>query len=145
MNIYASGVPLRFSRTNAFVNVKLGAKSIEFFYKFLGGKNIEFREFSNPEDRNYDINSSLNNDNYSFNSQSVQHDNKYYIQLFDLIGILEDFEESELKDIIFELIELDANYKVGLIDLNIGLESILCRYCSKWSIDSGVKPWPNGI
>ena len=41
------------------------------------------------------------------------------------------FEEIELKNIIFELIELDANYKVGLIDLNIGLESILCRYCSK--------------
>ena len=29
-----------------------------------------------------------------------------------------------------ELINLDYNYKTGLIDLNIGLESILCRYCS---------------
>ena len=41
------------------------------------------------------------------------------------------FRENELRKIIDELIELDANYKVGLIDLNIGLESILCRYCSK--------------
>ena len=57
---------------------------------------MEFREFSNPERRDYDINSSLNDDNYSSNSQSIQHANKYYMQLFDLIGILEDFEESEL-------------------------------------------------
>ena len=41
------------------------------------------------------------------------------------------FTEEELRDILFRLIELDANYKVGLIDLNLGLESILCRYCSK--------------
>ena len=57
---------------------------------------MEFREFSNPERRDYDINSSLNDDNYSSNSQSIQDANKYYMQLFDLIGILEDFEESEL-------------------------------------------------
>ena len=56
---------------------------------------MEFREFSNPEERDYDINSS-NNYNYSSNSRSVQDTNKYYMQLFDLIGILEDFEESEL-------------------------------------------------
>lgn len=41
------------------------------------------------------------------------------------------FKEEELKKIIEELIDLDANYKIGLIDINIGLESILCRYCSK--------------
>ena len=40
------------------------------------------------------------------------------------------FSEEELKDILHALIDLDSNYKVGLIDLNIGLESILCRYCS---------------
>ena len=40
------------------------------------------------------------------------------------------FEEKELRTIIEELINLDYNYKIGLIDLNIGLESILCRYCS---------------
>lgn len=41
------------------------------------------------------------------------------------------FKEEELKKIIEELIDLDANYKIGLIDINIGLEAILCRYCSK--------------
>lgn len=41
------------------------------------------------------------------------------------------FEEAELRKIIEELIDLDANYKIGLIDLSIGLEAILCRYCSK--------------
>lgn len=40
------------------------------------------------------------------------------------------FKEDELKKILKELINLDANYKKGIIDLNIGLESILCRYCS---------------
>ena len=57
---------------------------------------MKFREFSNPEERDYDINSSLNDDNYSSNSQIVQDSNQYYMQLFDLIGILEDIEESEL-------------------------------------------------
>ena len=35
------------------------------------------------------------------------------------------FEKQELRNIIEELIMLDKNYKIGLIDLNIGLESIL--------------------
>ena len=40
------------------------------------------------------------------------------------------FDTKELRKILEELIDLDANYKIGLIDLNIGLEAILCRYCS---------------
>lgn len=40
------------------------------------------------------------------------------------------FNVIELRKILQELTDLDANYKVGLIDLNIGLETILCRYCS---------------
>ena len=40
------------------------------------------------------------------------------------------FKIDELRTIMNELINLDANYKVGEIDLNIGLEAILCRYCS---------------
>lgn len=40
------------------------------------------------------------------------------------------FSKNELRQIMQELVNLDANYKIGLIDLNIGLESILCRYCS---------------
>ncbi len=40
------------------------------------------------------------------------------------------FSKDELKSILDELIKLDSNYKVGLIDLKVGLESILCRYCS---------------
>lgn len=39
------------------------------------------------------------------------------------------FKEEELKKIIEELADLDYNYKNGKIDLNIGLEAILCRYC----------------
>lgn len=40
------------------------------------------------------------------------------------------FNEKELREIIKQLIDLDYNYKNGIIDLEIGLESILCTYCS---------------
>lgn len=40
------------------------------------------------------------------------------------------FSKQEIEKIMEEFINLDANYKVGLIDINIGLEAILCRYCS---------------
>ena len=39
------------------------------------------------------------------------------------------FNEKELRKILQELINLDCNYKTGLIDLQVGLESILCAYC----------------
>lgn len=40
------------------------------------------------------------------------------------------FTEYALKNVLFKLIELDENYKNGNIDLNIGLESVICGYCS---------------
>ena len=40
------------------------------------------------------------------------------------------FGEKDLKAILQNLRDLDYHYKIGLIDLQIGLESILCRYCS---------------
>lgn len=40
------------------------------------------------------------------------------------------FKESELKNILKGLIDVDYKYKVGLIDVNVGLESVLCAYCS---------------
>ena len=40
------------------------------------------------------------------------------------------FSIKDLKDILNELILLDKNSKIGLIDLNIGLEAILSKYCS---------------
>lgn len=40
------------------------------------------------------------------------------------------FKEPELRHILVELIDLDYKYKVGLIDVNVGLEAILCAYCS---------------
>ena len=41
------------------------------------------------------------------------------------------FTEKTLRDLLESLINLDTNYKIGLIDLDIGLKSILCHYCSK--------------
>ena len=41
------------------------------------------------------------------------------------------FSEEDLRSILRELIDLDESYKIGNSDLNIGLETILCRYCSK--------------
>lgn len=38
------------------------------------------------------------------------------------------FKTTELRKVLVELINLDKNYKSGLIDINIGLEAILCTY-----------------
>lgn len=40
------------------------------------------------------------------------------------------FTEAEIRKIMEEFINLDANYKIGLIDIDIGLEAVICRYCS---------------
>lgn len=50
--------------------------------------------------------------------------NKYKMQA-------KSFTDLEISNIIKELIDLDYNYKIGKIDLNIGLETILCNNCSK--------------
>ncbi len=38
--------------------------------------------------------------------------------------------ENDLRMILQELCDLDYNFKHGKIDLQVGLETILCRYCS---------------
>lgn len=40
------------------------------------------------------------------------------------------FEENELRQILEEFINLDEKSKNGNVDLDVGLESILCKYCS---------------
>lgn len=40
------------------------------------------------------------------------------------------FKNNELEDILTQLIYLDEASKNGNIDLNIGLETVLCRYCT---------------
>ena len=40
------------------------------------------------------------------------------------------FKEEELEIILNELINLDENSKNGNLDLDIGLDAILCNYCS---------------
>ena len=39
------------------------------------------------------------------------------------------FKLKELRKILQEFCDLDYKYKIGLIDLNVGLEAILCAYC----------------
>ena len=39
------------------------------------------------------------------------------------------FKTSEIRRILKELCDLDYKYKIGLIDLTIGFESVLCAYC----------------
>ena len=53
---------------------------------------MEFKEFSNPEGKDYDISSSLNGFD-SINSSA----NPYSEQLVELIGILEDISEETLQ------------------------------------------------
>ena len=40
------------------------------------------------------------------------------------------FKENELRTILQELCDLDYKFKSGKIDLQVGIETILCRYCS---------------
>ena len=39
------------------------------------------------------------------------------------------FKLKELRNILQEFCDLDYKFKIGLIDLNVGLEAILCAYC----------------
>ena len=39
------------------------------------------------------------------------------------------FKEHEIRRILKELTDLDYKYKIGLIDLEVGFEAILCAYC----------------
>ena len=39
------------------------------------------------------------------------------------------FKTSEIRRILKELCDLDYKYKIGLIDLEVGFESVLCAYC----------------
>lgn len=55
---------------------------------------MEFREFNNPERRNYDVTSSLRNNNNVTNTK----DDYYVEQLLNLIGLLEDIDEDELQE-----------------------------------------------
>ncbi len=40
------------------------------------------------------------------------------------------FKEEELKNIINQFAKLDEDYKSGIVDLNVGLETLICGYCS---------------
>ena len=40
------------------------------------------------------------------------------------------FKLNQLRDLLEELVNLDYNSKTGNIDIDIGLRSILCSYCS---------------
>jgi len=40
------------------------------------------------------------------------------------------FKVNELKELLNQFVELDYNSKIGKIDVDIGLKSILCNYCS---------------
>ncbi len=53
---------------------------------------MEFKEFSNPESKDYDINSSFRETETNSATR-----NPYIEQLIDLIGILEDVTEEELQ------------------------------------------------
>jgi len=50
---------------------------------------VVFREFDNPEERDYDLKTSMKN-------AIEDENNKYIIELTNLIGILEDIDEEEL-------------------------------------------------
>ena len=40
------------------------------------------------------------------------------------------FDSNTLNNILYELIDIDYKSKNGLVDIDIALRSVLCRYCS---------------
>lgn len=67
---------------------------------------------------NKDLTSSLNlKPNQAFLTTKYKVQSKY-------------FNEKDLREILQELCDLDYNFKNGKIDLQVGIETILCRYCS---------------
>ena len=40
------------------------------------------------------------------------------------------FDKNELRNLLEELIKLDSSSKRGGIDINVGLEAVLCKYCT---------------
>lgn len=67
---------------------------------------------------NKDLTSSLNlKPNQTFLTSKYKNQSKY-------------FSEGDLRNILQELCDLDYGFKCGKIDLQIGLETVLCRYCA---------------
>ena len=97
--------------------MKLKIKKL-FFTMFLCFLFVPMFQNANAMANNKDIAQSL-----QLKSNQIFLVNKYKAQA-------KGFKTSELRKIIQELEDLDYNYKIGLIDLNVGLESILCVYCS---------------
>ena len=54
---------------------------------------MEFKEYNNPENKDYDITSSLN-----YNKNTTNNINPYSEQLINLVGILEDVTEEQLQE-----------------------------------------------
>lgn len=54
---------------------------------------MEFKEFSNPENQDYDIKSSLKENENNTNKKT----NPFELELMDLIGILDNINEEELQ------------------------------------------------
>ena len=46
------------------------------------------------------------------------------------LPIIKYFKEKDLRNMLQDLTDLDYNFKNGKIDLQVGMETILCRYCS---------------
>lgn len=54
---------------------------------------MEFKEFSNPEEKDYDITSSLTDD-----ATVTSNSNDYMLELIELIGLLEDVTDEEVQN-----------------------------------------------
>lgn len=70
------------------------------FREFVEFSNPEENDYdikiNNPEENDYDIKSSLKNSDYPSFPSDGKNNNDYGMQLFDLIGMLEDINEAEL-------------------------------------------------
>ena len=74
----------------------------------------------------YIVKVAMNNNKDVVSSLSLKPNQSFLVNKYKIQAKY--FNQKELSIILQSLRDLDYNYKIGLIDLNIGLESILCAY-----------------
>lgn len=78
--------------------------------------------------RLYFVKLAINSNKYIATTLKLKPNQMFLVNKYSMQA--KSFKVEELKNILQELQDLDYKYKIGLIDLNIGLETILCTYCS---------------
>ncbi len=76
----------------------------------------------------YFVKIALRNNNDIINTLKLKSNQVFLVNKYKMQAKY--FKENDLKEILNKIMDLDYKYKSGEIDLQVGLEAILCKYCS---------------